>query len=111
MAFPDYEKEFIVYTDGSKEMGLGVALYQVDDEGVERPILYLSRELKLYEKNYYVTELETLCVIWGLVRLSHYLKGTKPFRLITDHSALVSYLQGNGKRSQRLENWKMELST
>jgi len=65
LAHPDFEREFILYYDASKERGYGVALHQVskpsvdrtvdgidESKPVERPILFLSKSLTDAEKNY-----------------------------------------------------------
>jgi hypothetical protein len=64
LAFPDFDRDFILYTDGSKERGYGVALHQLDSEGVERPILFLSKALNAAEQNYWPIELETGALVW-----------------------------------------------
>ena len=53
---------------------------------VERPIAYISRTLKKHEKNYSITHLELLAVIWALKKFCHYILGTK-FIMQTDHIA------------------------
>ena len=55
---PDFFKGFILYCDSSKKCGYEAALHQKDNEGIERPILYLSKTLDKYERNYWATELE-----------------------------------------------------
>lgn len=52
LAYPDYTKPFLLYTDRLKERGYGAALYQVAEDGVERPILYISKALAKYKQNY-----------------------------------------------------------
>ena len=61
--FPDFEKDFILYCDGSKERGFGAALHQIDPDGVERPILFLSKSLLPHEKNYWATEREVAALV------------------------------------------------
>ena len=45
LAYPDFTKPFILYVDGSKRKGYGAALHQKDADGVEWPILFLSKDL------------------------------------------------------------------
>jgi hypothetical protein len=52
LALPDFTTLFILYMDGSHERGFGAALHQIGTDGVERPILYLSKALLLAENNY-----------------------------------------------------------
>jgi len=65
----DFDKAFILYTDGSKQMGFGVALHQMGPDGVERPIPFLSICLTTAEINYWPSELETAALIWALQKL------------------------------------------
>lgn len=62
---PDFDKPFILVTDASK-MGLGCILTQLDDEGIEHPISYLSRGVKNAEANYGISKLECLACIWEI---------------------------------------------
>lgn len=63
---PDLTKPFILYTNGSKEFGYGAAIHQVDEDGRERSVLFLSRTLRSLERNYGSTELETGALVWVL---------------------------------------------
>jgi hypothetical protein len=112
LAFPDFTRPFILYTDGSKEMGFGAALHQTGADGVERPVLFISRALQGAEERYWATELETGALVWALTKLSQYFDSGE-FTVHTDHSALKSALQANprGRRSNRLNEWAMFLST
>ena len=89
LAFLDFAKLLILYTDGSKARGYGAALHQLDKEGLERPILFLSKSLSPAEKNYWPTELETSALVWALQKLPQYLDSTK-FTIITDHQAILN---------------------
>ena len=112
LAFPDFNNPFILYTDGSKQRGYGAALHQLDSEGVERPILFLSKSLSAAEKNYWPTELETGALVWALQKLPQYLDGTE-FTVITDHQAIVDSFKGldaANKKGPRLTNWRLFLA-
>ncbi|OAP53902.1 hypothetical protein AYL99_11924 [Fonsecaea erecta] len=67
LAYPDFKRGgFILFVDGSEEMGFAVAIHQKDDKGMGHPILFMSRTLSPPEKNYWPTELETAALIWAL---------------------------------------------
>lgn len=54
LAFPDFDRPFKLYVNGSKERGFGAALHQMDTSEplVERPILYISKTLSPAERRY-----------------------------------------------------------
>ena len=49
------------------------------------PIAYTSRSLKQAKRNYGITELETLTVVWAVIHFQAYLYGNR-VRIYTDHS-------------------------
>src|SRR6218665_2923178 len=51
---PDYRKEFGLAVDAS-QTGLAACLFQVDNE-MEHPVCYISRKLRVHEKNYSTIE-------------------------------------------------------
>ena len=74
LAFPNFAREFLLETDASGK-GLGAVLAQKQEDGSTRPIAYASCTLEPSEKNYGVTEVEALAVVWAMY---------------TDHEALKS---------------------
>lgn len=103
---PDFEKPFILTTDGSYS-GLGAVLSQKDNKGDEFVVGYFSRSLRGAEKNYTVTEVECLGVIFAVQKCKHYLLGKK-FLLKTDHSAL-RWLINSSEPTGRMARWVMQL--
>ena len=96
----------MVTTDASKT-GLGITLWQKQDDGEIKPIAFGSRYLNDTEKNYSIGELELLAVVWGLEKFRFYLYGKKIF-LYTDHQAmepLIKRNRSNHHYSARLTRW------
>jgi hypothetical protein len=85
LIFPNFDKQFILFTDASIS-GLGAILSQLDERNQEHVIAH-RRTLSKAEKNYAITELECLAVIWAIKHFHAYIYGQR-FKLITDHSAL-----------------------
>jgi hypothetical protein len=76
----------------------------------ERPVLYLSRTLRTYERNYTILELELGAVVWSILKLQRYLDGV-PFTVVTDHQPILQVVASNSKTltSPRVERWRMLL--
>ena len=72
-------------------MGLGAMLAQLQSDGFAHPIAYVSRALSPSERNYGITDLETLAVVWALSHFHYYLDGHK-VTVITDHTAVKAIL-------------------
>ena len=100
------DKDNIVTTDASTT-GLGITIWQKQDNGNTKPIAYGSRYLNDTEKKYSIGELELLAVVWGLEKFRFYLYGKK-VHLYTDHQALEPLLKRNRSNKQyiaRLTRW------
>lgn len=106
IAFPDWERPFVLSTDASKK-GLGAVLSQRFPEG-ERVIEYASRGVTQAEANYSISELECLAVMWAVEKFNMYLAVHK-FELITDHKALKS-LKKIKSNNPRLFRWSLKLA-
>ncbi|GKA93085.1 putative reverse transcriptase domain-containing protein [Tanacetum coccineum] len=85
MALPKGSEDFVVYCDASHK-GLGAVLMQR-----EKVIAYVSRQLKIHEKNYTTHDLELGSVVFALKIWRHYLYGTK-CTVFTDHKSLQHIL-------------------
>ncbi len=106
--YPNFDQPFFLYTDASLT-GLEAVLAQKKDKA-EYVIAYASRTLSPAEKNYGITELECLAVVWSVKYFRHYLCGNR-FTIITDHAALKWLLNSTSEcTNRRLERWKITLS-
>ena len=77
---------------------------------MEKPILFLSRTLRQYEKGYTILELELGAVVWSILKCQRYLDGV-PFTVVTDHQPILSVVNSTSKTitSPRVERWRMLL--
>ena len=100
------DKHKMVTTDASKT-GLGITLWQKQDNGEMKLIAFGSRYLNNTESNYSIGELEQLAVVWGLVKFRFSSYGKK-VHLYTDHQALELLKKRNRSNhhySARLTRW------
>ena len=100
------DKDIMVTTDASKT-GLGITLWQKQDDWELKPIAFGSRYSNDTKKNYSIGELELLAVVWGLEKFRFYLYGKKVHRY-TDHQALEPLIKRNRSNHQysaRLTRW------
>jgi hypothetical protein len=106
LAFPLFDRGFTLDTDASG-IGLGAVLSQRQDDDTLRPIAFASRSLQPHEKNYGVTELAALGVVWAVKYFRHYLYGHQ-CDVYTDHEALKSLLN-TPHPSGKLARWGLAL--
>ena len=106
LAHPDFRLPFILQTDASRQ-GLGAVLAQRDSQGQERVIQYLSRSLSKAERNYGVTKLELLGILWALEVCRPYLQGAK-FTVETDHKAL-QWVKSTKKNEGQMARWALRM--
>ncbi|MBW0547820.1 hypothetical protein O181_087535 [Austropuccinia psidii MF-1] len=93
LLMPDFKLPFKLYIDESGD-GLGAALHQVqiiNDKPVERPICFISRQIKPTKARYGASQMECLCLVWALEKLNYFLEGCA-FEVITNCTAVRSLL-------------------
>lgn len=82
------DSTFILETDASIT-GLGAVLSQVQEDGEIHPVAYASRSVDKHERNYGISELETLGLVWAVRYFRPYLLGHQCV-VYTDHIACLS---------------------
>jgi cleavage and polyadenylation specificity factor subunit 1 len=100
--FVNNEWPIHVLTDAS-DYGVGAYIYQLNDEGKELPILFVSKSLSGSQLNWSTIEKEAYAIVFTLQKCDHILRD-KAFILLTDHRNLL-YLKD--AKSQKLQRWKM----
>lgn len=103
LAYPSFEKPFVLETDASIT-GIGAVLSQPQEDGLLHPIAYASRSLTTGERNYAITELETLAVVWAITHFIPYLYGHE-VTVLTDHTAVKAVLETPNPSSKHARWW------
>ena len=106
LVYPDFEHEFILFTDAS-DYGIGGVLSQ-RIEKLEKPIAYYNRHLSETEQRYSTTEKECLAIVDSVKHFRQYLNG-RHFTLVVDHQPL-EYLKSAKDTNRRLNRWSLELA-
>jgi len=104
LAYPNLDLPFILTTDASKVAV--VAIPSQVQNGLERPVVYASRQLNKPEQAYSASGAELLALVWAAKHFRCYLG--KRFTVRTDHAALtyLKTLDTNAK----LMRWSLRLS-
>lgn len=109
MAFPDFQKPFLLHTDASGE-GLGAILYQRGDKGHLNVIAYASRTLSPAERNYHSGKLEFLALKWAMTeRFRDYLFYAPFCEVYSDNNPL-QYVMSSAKLDATRLRWVGELA-
>ena len=96
LAFPDFTKEFVIYTDASKYQLGGV----ITQDG--RPLAFYSRKLNDAQTRYTTTERELLSIVETLKEFKTILLGQK-IKVYTDHQNLIYHDQ----QTDRVLRWRL----
>ena len=110
MAYPDFDKPFILNCDASG-YGLGAVLYQQQGDDL-RVISYASRTLTEAENNYHLHsgKLEFLALKWSVTdKFSDYLGHGSKFTVFTDNNPLT-YVMSSAKLNATGMRWVNQLS-
>lgn len=103
---PNFDAEFFLHCDAS-HTGVGGVLVQLNAEGNEVPIAFMSKKLNQSQRNYSVTEKECLAAILAIKKFRAYIEGQK-FTIVTDHASL-KWLMSQTDLSSRLARWALRL--
>lgn len=85
--YPDFEKDFIIACDASL-YGVAAVIYQEDDKGRHKYVGFISSTLSPAQRRWSTTKRELYAIVLALKKFRSYIYG-RPFRVLTDHRALV----------------------
>ncbi len=107
MAHPQLDKSYCLYTD-AYNYAVGAILCQNDERGIERPVVYLSKQLSAVQKRLATVEKETYGVVYALKQLRAYLWGAE-FKVYTDHKSLTC-LFTKEMNNTKIQRWQVLLA-
>lgn len=106
LQYPDFEKEFVLFTDASI-VACGAVLTQKYGD-VYLPIAYGSKAFNHAEKKKAIIELGLLPIHWGINHFKQYLYGRR-FLVKSDHKPLI-YLFNMVNPTSKLTRIRLDLS-
>ena len=108
LAFPDFDKPFLLETDASGR-GLGAVLSQKQADGRYHPIAYASCVMNETEQRYHSNKQEFLALKWAVTEqfheyLSPYRKNRNEFVVCTDNNPLT-YIFSSANLDAAGQHW------
>jgi len=93
LAAPDLDKKMRIEVDASDYVIGGMLLMEGED-GLWRPVAFLSKSLNEIERNYKIHNKEMLAIIWRLESWRHLLEGAQSkFEIWTEHKNLEYFMK------------------
>ena len=106
LSIPDESLPYEIHCDSSG-IGIGAALVQIVN-GKRKVIQFASRPLTRAERNWSVTEMELMAIIWSLEHWSEYLRPDLKTTVYSDHRCL-QWLYDQRDLRGRLARWVLRL--
>ena len=100
--FMDETLPVFLHTDASK-YGIGAYLFQIDKEGNEKPIAFISKSLTDTQRRWHTPQKEAYAIFYAFKQLDYLIRGVK-FTLRTDHKNLI-YI--NDTMTEMVIRWKI----
>jgi hypothetical protein len=103
---PDFEKEFMIYTNTIEE-AISVILMQCDDQDNEKPVAYMSQSLSDDECKYSFIEKHAFTLVKTVEKFHHFILGK---HMLVKFSLLaVNFLLSQTYLSGKLSNWLVKI--
>jgi len=109
LAAPDIDKKMRMEVDASDYATGGVLSMECED-GLWRPVVFLSKSLNETERNYEIHDKQMLAIVRGLEVWRHLLEGVQfKFEIWMDHKNLEYFMKAQ-KLNRRQARWALYLS-
>jgi len=109
LAAPDIDKKMRMEVD-ALDYAMGDVLSMECEDGLWRPVAFLSKSLNETERNYKIHDKEMLAIIRGLEAWRHLLEGAQTkFEIWMDHKNLEYFMKAQ-KLNRRQARWALYLS-
>ena len=109
LAAPNIDRKMRMEVDVSDYVMGGVLSMECED-GLWRPVAFLSKSLNETERNYEIHNKEMLAIVRGLEAWRHLLEGAQiKFEIWTDHKNLEYFMKAQ-KLNRRQTRWALYLS-
>ena len=105
--FADFSKTFIIRTDAS-DIAVGCAVLQTIDDK-QRIVAVGPKTLNATQQRWCTTEKEAYAILWACEKFQYFLRGPKPFLLLTDHRSLI-FMDKNIFANQKIARWQDRLN-
>ena len=107
LMLPDSSKPYLLQCDASG-VAYGGALLQRTDEGVIKPVAFMSRQFTQAQKRWHISVKELYAIVASLIHWEDLLRGAQDLVVQTDHRNL-KFLINTGIHASQLEKWRGEL--
>jgi RNase H-like domain found in reverse transcriptase len=109
LLMPDQSKPFQIESNASK-VATGMVLTQLDSNGDQHPVAFLSKNFSKTERKYEIYDRELLGIIRALKEWRHYIQGLGHMTIVYSDHKNLTYFQTVQKLNDRQARWSLYLS-
>jgi RNase H-like domain found in reverse transcriptase len=109
LLMPNQSKPFQIESDASK-VATGTVLTQLDSNGDQHPVAFLSKTFSETERKYEIYDRELLGIIRALKEWRHYIQGSGHTTIVYSDHKNLTYFRTAQKLNDRQARWSLYLS-
>jgi RNase H-like domain found in reverse transcriptase len=109
LLMPDQSKPFQIKSDASK-VATGTVLTQLNLNGDQHPIAFLSKTFSETERKYKIYDRELLGIIQALKEWRHYIQGSGHTTIVYSNHKNLTYFRTAQKLNDQQARWSLYLS-